>query len=179
MNSYANIVLKGPDLATVQAWMKSRGEIAFLGQGGGAVVVFHSDLGGQERLAADLSQEFACPALLAMTYAQRVLLYQLYESGQLTDSYVSESHEDLIDVAASPGDPEKLCDAFSRPSAQRRVTTLLGKAPTEGNGYVLAQNRHGELLAALALPTWAAGVGFESIELGEIPAEGVGLVRVG
>src|SRR2546423_1319677 len=105
--------------------MKSHGHTAYLAEGGGAVVVFHADMGGQEPLAAALSKEFDCPVLLAMTYAQRVLLYQLYESGNLTDSYLSEAHDDLAGIEVMPGDAEKLCDAFARSSAVRRVRTLL------------------------------------------------------
>jgi hypothetical protein len=172
MDTYANLTLLGPAQGDVVAYLKQLGTVAYVAPSDRkATVVYHEDLASQEPLAAALSQHFQCPVLLVMTYAQRVLLYVLYENGRQSDAYVSEPHEDLTDSAGPPpGDPERLADAFSRPTAIRRLTTLLTKPATEGNGYAYAANRHGDLCAALNLPTFAVNVGFAAIEMGELPA---------
>jgi hypothetical protein len=134
-------------------------------------VVFHEDLGGQEILASELSAHFSCPALLIMGYGQAILLYHLYESGKQTDGYVSTPHEGLeLDGPAPEGDAAKLCAAFDADRSERRVQTILSKPAKEGQPYAYAINRHGDLLGALKLPTFAAGAGFAQIELGEMPA---------
>lgn len=171
MHSYANITLAGPSQADVVARLKAVGTIAYVSQAAkGYTVVFHEDLASQEPLAADLSEYFACPVLLVMTYAQRVLMYLLFENGKRTDAYVSEHHEDLDDGSLlAEGNAEHLADVFNKPAAARRVETLLRKPATDGNGYTHAANRHGDLCSALGLPTFAVNAGFPTIEVGELP----------
>ncbi len=148
------------------------------------LVVFHEDLGGQEDLAARLSAQFSCPALLVMVYGQSVLLYHLYEDGIQTDAYVSSPHTDLeLDEPAPPGDAARLCEAFDADRFERRVESILAKEAKPDQPYAYAINRHGELARALKLPIFAAGTGFAAIEMGELP-EGAGfdptqLIRTG
>lgn len=171
MHSYANLTIAGPSQAEVVARLKTVGTVAYVSLTvKGYTVIYHEDLASQEPLAADLSQHFAAPVLLVMTYAQRVLMYLLFENGQRTDSYLSEHHEDLDDGSPlATGDAERLADAFGKPTAARRIETLLRKPATDGNGYLYAANRHGDLCSALGLPTFAANAGFTSIEVGELP----------
>lgn len=166
---YANITLLGPSQADVAALLKQVGVIAYVAPTvRAATIVFHSDLGGQEILAADLSSHFKCPALLAMAFGEGVFLYQLYVNGDRTDAYVSKPHEDLeLDEPPGEGNAELLCEIFN---VDRRATTvrhLLDRPTTPANPATLAVNRHGELFRALGLPTFAAGTGFEAIEMGE------------
>ena len=44
---------------------------------------------------------------------------------------------------------------------------LLDRPTSPDQPATLAVNRHGELFRALNLPTFAAGTGFEAIEMGE------------
>ena len=172
MTGYANITLHGPARDDVVVALKAIGAVAYVSNTvRDSTVVFHEDLAGQEHLAAELSQRLACAALVVMTYGQRVLLYQLYESGQLTDQYVSEHVEELLGASNPPaGDAERLCDAFGRPSAARRVTTILGKVAKDAQPYAYAANRHGELCQALGLPQFAVQASYAAIEHGELPA---------
>jgi len=172
MNSYANLTLSGPTQEDFVARLKALGTMAYVSSTvKGNTVIFHEDLASQEALAADLSEHFSCPVLVVMTYAQHVLLYVLFENGQRTDTYVSEFHEDLDDGSpVPPGNPERLADAFNKPTAVRRLATLLAKPATEGNGYAYAANRHGDLCTALGLPTFAVNAGFAAIEFGDLPA---------
>jgi hypothetical protein len=171
-DAYANLTIHGPPQADVVAALKAIGAVTYVSNAvRNSTVVFHEDLAGQEHLAAELSQRLACPVLVVMTYGQRVLLYQLYESGEPTDQYVSEHVEELLGGSdAPPGDPERLTDVFGKPSAARRVNTVLTKPAKDGQPYAYAANRHGELCQALGLPEFAVQASFAAIEHGELPA---------
>ena len=173
---YANITLAGPMADKVLEFLRAAGDVAYVAGAKGATVVFHEDLGAQERLAAALSAQFRCPALVVMAYGESILLYELYENGTETDAYVSSPHEGLeLDGPAQEGDAKRLCAAFGieMDHKVRRVERVL-TTPTKPNGeFALAVNRHGELARALGLPVFAAGAGFAGIEVGELP-EGPG-----
>ena len=168
---YANITLSGPSQEVVAAHLKERGLVAYVSPSvKGATVVWNEDLSSQESIARELSSALECPALLVMTYAQRVLLYQLYESGELTDTYVSEHVEELLGASDTPaGDPQRLCDIFNRPSVVRRVGTILARAAKDDQPFAYAANRHGELCSALGLPSFAVGSSYGAIDRGEMP----------
>ncbi|HET6250413.1 MAG TPA: hypothetical protein VFE47_22185 [Tepidisphaeraceae bacterium] len=171
-NFYANITLGGPSPEEITAFLKAEGTVAYVSPAvREAVVVFHEDMSGQEGLAARLSEKFQCPALLVMVYGQSVLLYTLFEDGRQTDAYVSSPHGDLeLDGEAPAGNAAVLCAAFDAERFERRVETVLRKEAKPGQPFEYAINRHGELLGALGLPVFAAGAGFATIELGELPA---------
>jgi hypothetical protein len=168
-HTYANLTVVGPSQADLVAHLKRVGTVAYVSPTvKGATVIYHEDLASQQPLAAELSEAFACPVLLVMTYATRVLLYELYESGRQTDAYVSEPHEDLA-LDPPPGDAGRLADVFNKPSAARRVETILRKLATPGSPYEHAGNRHGDLVTALGLPVLAVAASFGLIEMGELP----------
>lgn len=169
---YANITLNGPSAGEAAAKLKERGDSAYVSPASkGAVVVFHSDLGAQETLAAELSAQLHCPALLVMVFGQSILLYHLYKDGRQIDAYVSSPHEGLeLDGKAPEGDAALLCATFDADRAEQRVRRILATQATPERPYAYAANRHGDLVQALRLPTFAVGAGFDSIELGEMPA---------
>jgi hypothetical protein len=173
MSYYANITLQGPSPVDVVAFLNRGGHVAYVAPGPkSGAVVFHEDFGGQEPLAAALSAEFQCAAFLVMVFGESVLLYQLYVNGDHADAYVSSPHEGLeLDGPAPEGNAAALCAAFGveMPHLVRRVERIL-TTPTRPTGeYAYAVNRHGELARALGLPLVAAGAGYSSIELGELP----------
>ena len=176
--SYANITLQGPAQQQVVESLNRAGRVAYVSPTvRNCTVIFHEDLTAQEEIASSLSAEFHCPSLLAMGYIGTILLYELYRDGAKLDEYASEAFddEDQEEIEQSPpeGDPAILCEAFGREKALKSVERVLHK-PTDpehpDQGYARAANRHGDLCQALGLPTFAAGVGFEQIELGELPA---------
>jgi hypothetical protein len=168
VQSYANINVSGPSQDDLTSELKARRIIAYVSPTvRGATVVWHEDLASQESIARELSGALSCPALLVMTYATRVLLYQLYEAGELTDTYVSEHVEELLGSADAPrGNPDRLCEAFNKPSALRRVTTVLTKPAKDDQPFAYAANRHGELCSALGLPSFAVGSSYAAIQQG-------------
>jgi hypothetical protein len=184
---YANITLQGPDAADVADFLNRLGRIAYVAAGAkSCTVIFHEDLAQQEQLAADLSSHFRCPALVVMGYGEAVLLYHLYVNGTQADAYVSSPHEGLeLEGPAPEGDARVLSAAFGieMDHLVQRVERILRKPTRPNTEYAYAVNRHGELARALGLPLFAAGAGFNSIEVGELP-EGAGfdasqLVRTG
>jgi hypothetical protein len=168
---YANITLQGPAPQDVLAYLKELGAVAYVSSAfRHALVVFHEDLSGQEDLAANLSAKFSCPALLVMAYGEAVLLYHLYRDGIKIDEYVSSPHTDLeLEGDAPPGNASILCAAFGAERFERRVESILRKEGKPEHAFAYAANRHGELFQALGLPAFAAGAGFDAIEIGETP----------
>jgi hypothetical protein len=170
---YANITLRGPAQREVVSILNHAGHVAYVSPTlKRCTVIFHQDLGAQERLAAELSAHIHCPAVLVMAFGESILLYELYTSGDRADAYVSSPHEGLeLDGPAPEGDATKLCTAFDVEMDHliRRVERI-HRTPTRPTGeFALAVNRHGELLRALGLPLFAAGASFAAIELGELP----------
>ena len=177
MSFYANITVKGPGQRDVVALLGARGVAAYVSPTvNDCTVVWHEDLAGQEPLAQALSMRFRCPALLVMGYGEAILLYHLYVNGDPADAYVSTPHEGLeLDGPAPEGDPKVLAGAFDidMDHLVSRVERILRKPTKPGTEYAYAVNRHGELARALGLPQFAAGSGYNSIEIGELP-EGKG-----
>jgi hypothetical protein len=170
-DSYANLVLQGPDLSDVLAALNAGGHVCYVAAGaGGSTVVMHEDYGWQESLAAELSATLWCPVLLSMVFGGTVLLYQLYSNGNQVDAYVSSPHDGLeLDGPRQQGNTAALCAAFNRERHAGSVERILRRPTKPGTEYAFAINRHGELLRALGLPLFAAGSSFGAIEAGELP----------
>src|SRR4051812_18330988 len=124
MDGSASITLHSRDQDAIAGRL---GQVnSFLASDRHATVVWPEDLSQLGAIAAHLSSDLCVPALVVMTYERRILLYQLYESGQLTDAYVSEAHADLTDGSAPPpGSAERLCEAFGRERFKNRVEQIL------------------------------------------------------
>ena len=174
---YANITVRGPAQGAVVDFLKKQGVIAYVSPTvKGCTVVWHEDLAGQEPLAASLSADLNCTALVVMGYGEAVLMYTLYRGGSPLDAYVSSPHEGLeLDAPAPDGDARVLAGAFGieMDHLVARVDRILRKLSRANSDYAYAVNRHGELARALGLPVFAAGSSFNSIEVGELP-EGQG-----
>jgi hypothetical protein len=169
---YANITLQGPDQNDVAAYLKQQHVPAYVAPTvNTSTVVFHGEMGEQENIAAALSQQFDCPALLAMVFNNTVLLYQLYQSGEKIDAYVSSPHDDL-ETGSDPmpeGDPAVLCRAFGMDHRIAAVERILRRPTKPNTDFAYAANRHGELARALKLPLLAVGTSYRDIEVGELP----------
>jgi hypothetical protein len=170
---YANITLHGPAQQEVAAFLTASHEVAYVAQAvKGNTVVFHADVGAQERLVNHLSAHFHCPALLVMAFGEAVLLYELHVDGARADAYVSAPHEGLeLDGPTPEGDAALLARSFGieMDHLVRKVERVLRTPTKPGGPYAYAANRHGELARALGLPLFAVGAGFAAIEIGELP----------
>src|SRR5256885_13875187 len=111
---YANITVQGPARQDVITFLKKHGVIAYVSPTlNAATVIWHEDLANQEPLAAPLSSELGCPALVVMGYGEAVLMYTLCVGGAPVDAYVSCPHDGLeLDGPAPQGDARALASAF-------------------------------------------------------------------
>ncbi len=169
--SYGHIVLHGPTAADVAAAVADRQAAISPTVNGYTLVADESFLTGDgTALAAELSQNLHCPAVVVAQYHDDVLYYTLFEAGKATDDYNSEP--DYYDFAfahippRSPmgGDAERLSDALGRHDAHATVDRALHK-----RGWLLdASDRHRELVDALGMPKFAVGFGYGALH-GTLP----------
>src|SRR5881392_4124068 len=93
---YANITVQGPARQDVITFLKKHGVVAYVSPTvKAATVIWHEDLASQEPLAAALSADLNCPALVVMGYGEAILMYTLYVRGAAADAYVSSPHDGL------------------------------------------------------------------------------------
>ena len=127
-----------------------------------------------QELAALLSRELQCPALAVLNHDDDVLLYWLYENGHLADQYDSTpgyfSDDEEEDVLPSGGDAHRLCRAFNAMDQVAEVEDVL-RTPSfsEDEHYLFAIDRHSDLVEALGVPLFSAGLGYTYIALGDLP----------
>jgi hypothetical protein len=177
-NFYTNYTLRGPNQQLVASALAGRSAIVSPAQDG-CVVVFdqESDEQNQEiiaELASRLSGQFQCPVLAVSNHDDDILWYQLYLSGGLEDEYNSTpgyfetGDEEAAMAGPEGGDARKLCAAFGA-DAVAEVEGILRKSSADGDGYTFAVERHGDLAAALGIPSFGVGAGFEYLSSGELP----------
>lgn len=176
-NFYVNFTVKRDDPQAIAAILRDAGRKAYVTPViGGHVVVFEEESDTQddkviEEVGALLSREARAPTLAVLNHDDDVLLYWLFEDGRLSDSY--NSRPDDFDfkgegepAAPAGGDARRLREALSASSETDRVDAIL-----RNGDYVFAFEQHMELLEALGLPDCAVGLGYGSIERGELPDE--------
>ena len=129
------------------------------------------------KLAESLTRQFKCTGLASLVHDSDVYMYWLYENGRLLDTYNSLPgyfDSDADDPTPEGGDVKKLCKAFGRPEAESeltRVFSVVAQNNLDGGGeeYLLAEEIHGSLAGALAMPPFAAFTGYHTIENSELP----------
>src|SRR5262245_52056622 len=130
---YGNITLKGPSQAAVVEALRGRRAIV-TPRIGDYTVAFDSvcdeqDTDGIQALTSRLSRELRCPALAIIVHDDDVLVYFLYQDGELTDWYNSSpSYFDFgsADEPAAPdgGNAEHLCETFRVGRSEQLEHTL-------------------------------------------------------
>lgn len=171
---YGNVTLRGPQQPAVTAYLEREGRAAYVSPTVGQATVVYDGAEGDAALAAALSRVFTCPALAVRVHDSDILQYTLYDAGARTDAYDSwpgyfdEDADDDAPVVPSGGDPRRLCAAFAAAGAVDAVAAIL-QATADDDRYVLADDRHGDLCRALGLPAIAVGLGYRSLDRGELP----------
>jgi hypothetical protein len=179
-NFYTNYTLRGPSQHAVAAVLAGRNAIVTPIQDG-CVVVFDEESEGQntqiiEELAGRLSRRLQCPLLAVMNHDDDILWCQLFVEGELVDEYNSApgyfetEDEEAAFTGPSGGDAEKWCRAFGVRGVAE-VERILRRPQLEEGGYTFAVERHADLAAALSIPSFGVGAGFESICAGELPED--------
>lgn len=188
-NFYTNITLQGPSQAEVIETVRRLGRTAYVSPTINDYTVVYDretedqDVAVLEDLAALLSDRLKCVALAVLNHDDDVLLYRLYDSGDLLDAYDpspggfydeddddfdDDDDDDLFDEEPPmPGDADALCAAVGMPEMAPRVDQILN----EDEDYVFAIDRHDDLAQALHLPMHAVGVGYDYIEMDDVPED--------
>ncbi len=171
---YTNYTLRGPSQQDVASALAGCSAIVTPAHNG-CVVTYDEASEAQDfaiidELGARLSRQFGCPVLVAVVHDDDILFLQLYEGGELADSY--DSSPGYFDPEAEPsapegGDAQRLCAAFSTTNLAE-VSSILRKSSYDDDGPD-AVDRHEQLVRALGLPPWAVGAGFGYITEGELP----------
>jgi hypothetical protein len=171
-NFYTNYSLRGVSQPAVAAALAGRAAIVSPSVNN-IVVVFDEESDSQDTdvinaLAAELSVKCKCPVLAAMNHDDDVLWCSLFISGASTDEYNScpAYFDDSVDSdEPAGGDAAKLAEAFGVDDPAPIEKALRAS----GDDYTFAIERHADLAAALALPSFVVGGGYNYISDGELP----------
>lgn len=174
---YTSHTLRGPSQAEVLAFLKGR--VAYVSRDErGFVTVLDEECESQDgavlsRVGAQLSTHFRCPVFAVLNHDDDILYFELFEDGKKTDEYNSSpsyfddgDDDDFADDQANDDQPkggnaQRLATVFGTADASK-IEAVLRKGD-----YVFASERHGDLVAALSLPSHSVGVGFTYAAAGD------------
>lgn len=179
---YTNVTLRTSDRDRIVETLTGQSKTAYVSRAeSGAVVVFERESESQEpellyELATTLSAQLQCAALAVINHDDSVLLYALFDSGELIDEYNSSPgyFGEAIDVetdgdtddASRGGEAATLAGTFG---ALDRAISVAGILHSDECG-VVETDRHARLVDVLALPACAAGAGYTTLDHGEYPS---------
>lgn len=174
-NSYSNMTIRGPSQLELATYLSEIGRVFDVSPTvngvtalfdvvykignffwhGWQVGTFMPESSFVEHPSAHLSRHFDCVVLAVAVTDGDVFEYQLINSGWLLDDYISSPAygEDYV-ASPSGGNAELLCAMFGAEKAVERVEDVLryfDDWPITRR-YLLAENRHSDLMAALGLP---------------------------
>jgi hypothetical protein len=169
---YTNFALPGVTQAAVAAALAGRAAIVSPAVNN-VVVVFDKKSDTQDSdvinsLAAELSLKCKCAVLATLNHDDDVLWCALFTDGNPVDEYNScPAYFDDSVASDDPagGDAAKLAAAFGVNDPAPVEQAL--RAP--GDAYTFAMERHMALAAALNLPSFVVGGGYDYVSGGELP----------
>ena len=178
---YTNVTLRGPAQEEVLAHLGDRACYVSRNSDGFTVVLDEEseaqDLQDLLEVTASLSARFDCPALAALNHDDSVLYLSLFEHGQQVDQYNSYPGFDDDDADEAGNEPAG-GDAARWVAAFGGDADALGRALRDGD-FVLASERHAAVAAALGMPDFAVGTGYNYVEADDVGegAEAAGFVH--
>lgn len=170
-NFYTNFTLKTSDTVGVAATLTKASRSALVSPAAGGYVVVFDEAADQqdtevvEEVGSLLSGHHRCAVLAILNHDDDVLCYWLFAGGKRVDAY--NSCPDYWDESADSdrgGDAGKLCETLGVRQFEAAVKRIL-----YDDEYTFALEQHSALVAALRLPEWAVGGGFNYIEKDELP----------
>jgi hypothetical protein len=180
MSYYTNVTLKGPTHVQIVSYLREHPREAFVSPTypGSLTVIYDAASEAQDgtgyTFVEPISKALQCLALY-VTLSDGTLMYRLYKSGAVIDTYDSWPgywEEDEPDHPVG-GDAILLCEAFGRPGASMRVETIFRALAHDRDGLVKfwggdESSRHYALLEVLGLPM-IADRGYDRINEGAFP----------
>ncbi len=165
-NFYSNITLSTSEQQPVIDYLNEIKRHAYVYKQDKFVCVFPAKDAVLFKLAKRLSEHFECVAFAVMNHDDSLLLYKLFDCGNLLDDYNScPGYFSGEEQPMSGGDADKLCEAYATASEVEAVKALLRKT------YTFEMNRHDALVDVLGLPTCTAGGGFSYLQEDDGPDE--------
>ncbi len=166
-NFYGNITLKCVDKKAVVGLLNAAMKAAFVSPVvEGCLCVFEAESDGDGealwRLAGSMSRDLECVALAVMNHDDDLLLYQLFDSGELIDSYDSCPSFSSTSSSSNPrgGEASIVCNAFGVPRLESKLRVVLEKK------YVTATNQHLEIVHLLGLNEEYSLMGYNELVQG-------------
>ena len=173
MNTYANVILKGPQQAAIAAHLSAHKHCAFVGPTVDGVTFVYTPFDTWTAVAEELSRTFQCPTVFSFGYDSDVFGYTIYDDGYVREEYVSAPYYDATGCGparrAGPrgGQADVLCAVVGAEHAVAQVATIL-HPPVEGplvDAAIDAFDQHWALAEALALPPEACVTSYESLRV--------------
>ncbi len=165
-NFYSNITLTIDQRDKVIDFLVEEKRHTFVYAIDGFICVFPKNDEILFELAEQLSSQFKCPAFSVIIHDDSLLMYKLFDSGNLLDDYNScpgyfsgENHP------STGGNSEKLCTVYSVPDQLNSLEEILRKE------YTFESNRHDAIIAKLNLPYCTVGGGFGYLQEDDVPPE--------
>jgi len=161
---YTSHTLRGPSRDDLLAWLADRDAFVSTTQRSLTTILDAAcesqDVRELADLAKRLSAHFQCPVLAVLNHDDDILYFELYERGEKTDEYNS-SPAYFSDDAGGPNEPvggnaNRLAAVFESDDAAA-IEFILRKPSSD---YVFQTQRHRDLAAALGLPGFSVGVGY-------------------
>lgn len=180
-NFYVSFTVPFTNSATVLESLAQFRRDAIVAEQAGVVVFYDEEADQQdpliiEALANDISADVKRPVLAVLNH-DGILMYWLSEGGRCIDRYNS-CPGGFVGRQRRPegGDSKLLCAAFKRPDALIDKVEWVLRKQYSSNTYVLAVERHRDVLADLGLPPELGCCGYETVA--NLP-KGTKVTRVG
>ncbi|HEV3009680.1 MAG TPA: hypothetical protein VGX52_11640 [Burkholderiales bacterium] len=166
---YVNYTVRSGDQAAVAKSLKGRKAYVTPAKDGALVVTDEAaesqDIDAVREVGELLSTSMNTQVLAVLNHDDDMLWFGLFDKGRLTDEYNSApAYFEGGNDPPTGGDARKLCAAFGKAGKEKDLDAVLKKTD-----YVVAMERHADLVSALGLPDFAVGCGFNYLEEGELP----------
>ena len=176
---YVNFTVCSGDTNTLTERLKATERQAYVYPAANEMTVVYDegcDLQDPEQidsLGRDLSSVLVRPVLAALNHDDDILVLALYESGEEVASYNSapDYFETETDEMPAPEAPREFAAQLCRICGHADTDSVAAILEAGFEQYPFATLRHEALASALGLPGSTVGVGYEYIELGELPQE--------
>ena len=168
-NFYVNHTVRTDDAAAVASVLESDHRHALVTPSADGQVVIYDKVSDSQNpaewraVARSVSQTLNAPCLVVANHDDDILMYELFESGQLTEEFNSNPGYFGQSGSSSQGRGTRLCAAWGVLEARFAVAALLR------SHHAFAVELHVELAKAIGLPDHAVGLGFNYVDEGDLP----------
>jgi hypothetical protein len=164
---YTNFAVASTAQDKLSALLKKLGRNAYFSDTAGNFTFVYDEACEQngdetEELAKKMSRELDSVVLAAMNHDDDILIYLLYEKGELIDSYNSCPKYFGDEVAGMDGDAAKLAAAFKVLANIDKIEQILSQTV-----YVFEAERHAALCKELGISDEYSLLSYEDITCGE------------